>query len=86
MDTVCVSRQNMTIIIKSQKMATCWNGDVPQKIQEITDSDLRYFEETCFIGKLSTKSETIMCLKKNQVKKKELIGFQCDAPWLVLCC
>ena len=46
MDTVCVSRQNMTIIIKSQKMATCWNGEVPQKIQEITDSDLRYFEET----------------------------------------
>ena len=27
-------------------MATCWNGEVPQKIQEITDSDLRYFEET----------------------------------------
>ena len=24
--------------------------------------------------------------EKNQVKKKELIGFQCDAPWLVLCC
>ena len=63
MNTVCVSSQNMSVIIKSQKMATCWNGDVPQKIQEITDSDLRYFEETYFMGKLSTKSETIICLK-----------------------